>query len=52
MISRYLPVPVRHLLNIKVSPIPPEYLLIDQQNQLDPLLKALDQVDEVSLDTG
>ena len=51
MISRYLPVPVRRLLNIKVSPIPPEYLLIDQQNQLDPLLKALDQVDEVSLDT-
>jgi len=51
MISRYLPVPVRRLLNIKVSPIPPEYLLIDQQNQLEPLLKALDQVDEVSLDT-
>jgi len=51
MISRYLPVPVRRLLNIKVSPIPPEYLLIDQQNQLAPLLKALEQVDEVSLDT-
>lgn len=51
MISRYLPVPVRRLLNIKVSPIPPEYLLIDQQDQLAPLLKALDQVDEVSLDT-
>jgi ribonuclease D len=51
MISRYLPVPVRRILNIKVSPIPPEYLLIDQQNQLALLLKALDQVDEVSLDT-
>ncbi len=51
MISRYLPVPVRRLLNIKVSPIPPEYLLIDQQNQLEPLLNALDTVDEVSLDT-
>ena len=51
MISRYLPVPVRRLLNIKVSPIPPKYLLIDQQNQLAPLLKALEQVDEVSLDT-
>ena len=51
MISRYLPVPVRRLLNIKVSPTPPEYLLIYQQNQLAPLLKALEQVDEVSLDT-
>lgn len=51
MISRYLPVPVRRLLNIKVSPTPPEYLLIDQQNQLAPLLKALEQMDEVSLDT-
>jgi len=51
MISRYLPVPVRRILNIKVSPIPPDYLLIDQQDQLASLLKALDQVDEVSLDT-
>lgn len=51
MISRHLPVALRRLLKIKVSPIPPEYLLIDQQDQLEPLLKALDKVDEVSLDT-
>jgi len=30
---------------------PPAYLLIDQPNQLAPLLAALDRVDEVALDT-
>ena len=30
---------------------PPAYVLIDQPNQLAPLLAALDRVDEVSLDT-
>jgi ribonuclease D len=51
MISRFLPVSLRRLLGVKVSSRPPEYLLIDQPNQLAPLLAALDRVDEVSLDT-
>lgn len=51
MISRFLPVRLRRLLGVKVSSRPPEYLLIDQPNQLAPLLAALDRVDEVSLDT-
>lgn len=51
MISRFLPVSLRRLLGVKVSSRPPEYLLIDQPNQLAPLLAALDRVEEVSLDT-
>lgn len=51
MISRFLPLPLRRLLKIKVSSLPPEYLLIDQPGQLEPLLKALRKVDEVFLDT-
>lgn len=51
MISHYLPVPVRRLFKIKVSTTPPNYLLIEHQEQLEPLLKALDKVKEVSLDT-
>jgi ribonuclease D len=51
MISRLLPVSLRRLLGVKVSSRPPEYLLIDQPNQLAPLLAALDREDEVSLDT-
>lgn len=51
MISRFLPVPLRRLLKVKVSSRPPEYLLIDQPGQLEPLLRALDRVDEVALDT-
>lgn len=51
MIARYLPVPLRRLLKIKVTSRPPAYLLIDQPGQLEPLLAALDRVDEVSLDT-
>ncbi len=51
MISRFLPVSLRRLLGVKVSSHPPEYLLIDQPNQLTPLLAALDRVDEVALDT-
>ena len=51
MISRFIPVPLRRLLKIKVTTRPPAYLLIDQQSQLEPLLKALDKVDEVALDT-
>jgi len=51
MISRFLPLPVRRLLRIKVISRPPVYTLIDQPGQLAPLLAALDRVDEVSLDT-
>ena len=51
MISRFLPLPVRRLLGIKVISRPPVYTLIDQPGQLAPLLAALDRVDEVSLDT-
>ncbi len=51
MISRFLPLPVRRLLGIKVSSRPPAYTLIDQPGQLTPLLDALDRVDEVALDT-
>lgn len=51
MITRYLPVPLRRLFKVKVTSRPPEYLLIEQQAQLEPLLKALDRVDEVALDT-
>src|SRR6266567_4447751 len=51
MISRFLPLPVRRLLGVKVTSRPPAYSLIDQPGQLPPLLAALDRVDEVSLDT-
>lgn len=51
MISRFLPQPVRRFLGVKVSPRTPEYTLIDQTSQLQPLLEALDRVDEVSIDT-
>jgi ribonuclease D len=51
MISRFLPLQVRRLLGVKVTSRPPVYSLIDQPEQLAPLLAALDRVDEVSLDT-
>lgn len=51
MISRFLPVRLRRLLGIRLNAMPPSYQLIDQPNQLAPLLAALDRVDEVSLDT-
>jgi ribonuclease D len=51
MISRFLPVRLRRLLGVKVTSRPPAFLLIDQPGQLDPLLTALDRVQEVSLDT-
>ncbi len=51
MISRFLPLPVRRFLGVKVTSRPPEYRLIDQPGQLAPLLEAMDRVDEVSLDT-
>ncbi len=51
MISRFLPSPLRRLLGVKVTTRPPAYLLLDQPGSLDPLLNALERVDEVSLDT-
>jgi ribonuclease D len=52
MISRFLPSPVRRLLGADRPPAPPDgYHLIDQPGQLEPLLKALDRVKEVALDT-
>ncbi|MCF7689619.1 MAG: HRDC domain-containing protein [Cephaloticoccus sp.] len=51
MISRYLPATLRRLFKINVTTLPPAYLFIDQQSQLEPLLQALDRVDEVALDT-
>jgi len=51
MISRYLPASLRRLFKINVTTLPPAYLFIDQQSQLEPLLQALDRVDEVALDT-
>lgn len=51
MISRFLPLPVRRLLGVKVTTRPPAYQLLDQPGSLAPLLKALEGVDEVFLDT-
>lgn len=51
MIKRFLPRTARRLLGVTVKPEPPEYQLIDQQGQLQPLLDALDQANEVALDT-
>ncbi|MEO6875574.1 MAG: HRDC domain-containing protein [Opitutaceae bacterium] len=51
MISRFLPLPVRRLLGVKVTSRPPSSQLLDQPGSLQPLLDALDRVDEVSLDT-
>ncbi|MCC6415929.1 MAG: HRDC domain-containing protein [Opitutaceae bacterium] len=39
------------MLGVKVTSQPPAYLLIDQPGQLAPLLKAMERVDEVCLDT-
>jgi ribonuclease D len=50
-ISRFLPSALRRFLGVKVNAHPPTYTLIDQPDQLTPLLAALDRVDEVSLDT-
>jgi ribonuclease D len=51
MISRFLPHRVRRLLGVKLSAQTPAYTLIDQPGQLEPLLAALDRVDEISMDT-
>ncbi|MEY4939056.1 MAG: hypothetical protein RIQ93_791 [Verrucomicrobiota bacterium] len=51
MISRFLPTQLRRLLGVKVTTRPPEYQLLDQPGSLDPLLDALERVEEVALDT-
>lgn len=51
MISRFIPHPVRRLFGVKVSARTPDYTLIDQPENLRPLLDAMDRVDEISLDT-
>src|SRR3954469_17773788 len=51
MISRFLPSQLRRLLGVKVTTRPPSYQLIDQPGSLEPLLGALEKVDEVALDT-
>lgn len=51
MISRFLPTQLRRLLGVKVTTRPPPYQLLDQPGSLIPLLRALEQVEEVALDT-
>lgn len=51
MISRFLPTQLRRLLGVKVTTRPPPFLLLDQPGSLNPLLRALERVDEVALDT-
>ncbi len=51
MISRFLPTQLRRLLGVKVTTRPPAFHLLDQPGSLGPLLAALQQVDEVALDT-
>jgi len=53
MISRFLPHPVRRLLGVTTQTRGrlPTYQLIDQPGRMAPLLAALDQVGEVTLDT-
>jgi ribonuclease D len=51
MISRFLPSPLRRFLGVKMPSRLPSYLLLDQPGSLAPLLGALEQVDEVALDT-
>lgn len=47
----FLPLPVRRLFGVKVPSPKPTFQLLDQPGSLSPLLKALDRVDEVTLDT-
>lgn len=51
MISRLLPHPVRRLLGVKISARTPEYTVIEQAGQLQPLLDALGKEEEVAIDT-
>jgi ribonuclease D len=51
MISRFLPTRLRRLLGVKVTTRPPDYQLLDQPGSLAVLLRALENVSEVALDT-
>ena len=52
MISRFLPHPVRRLLGVKTQhPRISGFSLIDQPGQLQPLLAAIDESNEVVMDT-
>ena len=51
MISRFLPTQLRRLLGVKVTTRPPPYLLLDQPGSLAPLVRAVEKVHEVALDT-
>lgn len=51
MISRFIPPQLRRLLGVKVTTRPPAYQLLDQPGSLGPLLRAIENVDEVALDT-
>jgi ribonuclease D len=51
MISRFLPTGLRRFLGVKVTTRPPAYQLLDQPGSLGPLIKAIERVDEVALDT-
>src|SRR3954464_9502979 len=51
MISRFLPSRLRRLLGVKVTTRPPSYQLLDQPGSLGPLVRAIENVDEIALDT-
>lgn len=51
MISRFLPSRLRRLLGVKVTTRPPSFQLLDQPGSLEPLLRAIERVEEVALDT-
>src|SRR3954470_23173007 len=51
MISRFLPSQLRRLFGVKVSTRPPSFQLLDQPGSLAPLIRAIERVDEVALDT-
>lgn len=51
MISRFLPTQLRRLLGVKVTTRPPPFQLLDQPGALTPLLRAIERVHEVALDT-
>jgi ribonuclease D len=51
MISRFLPSRIRRLFGVKVTTRPPAYQLLDQPGSLAPLIRAIENVDELALDT-
>lgn len=51
MISRLLPHPVRRFLGVKVTPRMPEYRMVERNEDLEPLVAAMQKVKEIALDT-